>query len=124
MIVRHIDIACTQISTTACSQVETRAVRLPVLLEPRGEQPAPSHSDGSAPKSSIKRKVLVVDDNKAAATMLSMVVMMLGNDVRKAHDGEEGIEVAEEFMPDVIPVDIGMLKMNGYEAARYIRQQP
>lgn len=56
--------------------------------------------------------------------MLSMVVMMLGNDVRKAHDGEEGIEVAEEFMPDVIPVDIGMLKMNGYEAARYIRQQP
>ena len=100
------------------------SVRLPILHEPSGEDCAPSHSDRSPQKSTNKRKVLVVDDNKAAATMLSMVVRMLGNDVRKAHDGKEGIEVAEEFMPDVILMDIGMPKMNGYDAARHIRRQP
>ncbi len=100
------------------------SVRLPILHEPSGEDCAPSHSDGSPQKTTNKRKVLVVDDNKAAATMLSMVVRMLGNDVRKAHDGKEGIEVAEEFMPDVILMDIGMPKMNGYDAARHIRRQP
>lgn len=99
------------------------SVRLPVLPESSSEQPTPSHADASATKTSIKRKVLVVDDNKAAATMLSMVVKMLGNEVRKAHDGKEGIEVAEEFLPDMILMDIGMPRMNGYEAARHIRLQ-
>ncbi len=98
-------------------------VRLPILLERNDEKPIADQNEGpTSPKT--KRKVLVVDDNKAAATMLGMVVKMLGNEVRKAHDGEEGIEVAEEFMPDVIFMDIGMPKMNGYEAARHIRLQP
>ncbi len=99
------------------------SVRLPILIETHAEESTSSRIDQTATVSS-NRKVLVVDDNKAGAKMLSMIVKMLGNDVRKAHDGQEGIEVAEDFLPDVILMDIGMPKMNGYEAARYIRQQP
>ncbi len=68
-------------------------------------------------------RILVADDNKAAAIMLSMVVKMLGNDVRTAHDGDQAINVASEFLPEVVLMDLGMPKMNGYEAARHIRQQ-
>ncbi|QDU46369.1 Autoinducer 2 sensor kinase/phosphatase LuxQ [Symmachiella dynata] len=99
------------------------SVRLPIHIETHAEEPTLSRIDQTATEST-NRKVLVVDDNKAGAKMLSMIVKMLGNDVRKAYDGQEGIEVAEDFLPDVILMDIGMPKMNGYEAARYIRQQP
>jgi len=70
-----------------------------------------------------KHRVLVVDDNKAAAEMLSKVVKMLGNTVETAEDGQQAIEVAERFRPEIILMDLGMPKMNGYEAARHIRQQ-
>ncbi|GAA4430802.1 PAS domain-containing hybrid sensor histidine kinase/response regulator [Bremerella cremea] len=71
-----------------------------------------------------KHRVLVVDDNKAAADMLSKVVKMLGNTVMSAEDGHQAIDVAEKFRPEIVLMDLGMPKMNGYEAARYIRQQP
>ena len=70
-----------------------------------------------------KIRVLVVDDNQAAAKMLSMVVNLMGNQVRVASDGLEAIEIAEEFRPDVMVMDIGMPRMNGNEAARHIRRQ-
>lgn len=70
-----------------------------------------------------KIRVLIVDDNNAAAKMLSMVVKLMGNEVRVASDGLEAIEIAEEFRPDVVLMDIGMPRMNGNEAARHIRQQ-
>ena len=65
-----------------------------------------------------------MDDNKAAADMLCLVVKMLGNEVRTANDGQEAIGVAEDFQPDVVLMDLGMPRMNGYEAARHIRKQP
>lgn len=97
-------------------------VRLPLLVESGADE----HLDQpqEAARRQIQRKLLVVDDNKSAAMLLSMVVKMFGCDVRTAGDGEEAIRVAAEFLPDVILMDIGMPKMNGYEAARHIRQQP
>jgi PAS domain S-box-containing protein len=68
------------------------------------------------------RRILVVDDNVDAADSLGELLEMLGNDVRTAHDGEAGIAVAEQFRPDVMLMDIGMPKLNGYDAARRIRQ--
>jgi CheY-like chemotaxis protein len=47
-----------------------------------------------------------------------------GNDIRTAHDGVEALKVAEEFHPDVVLLDIGLPKLNGYDVARRIRQQP
>lgn len=98
-------------------------VRLPILAEtPVGERKPVQPREIST--ASNRRRVLVVDDNKSAADMLSTVVSMLGNEVRTAGDGQRGIEVAAEFLPDVILMDLGMPTLNGYEAARRIRQQP
>ena len=73
---------------------------------------------------SAVRRILVVDDNVDAADSLAQLLEMLGNEVRIATDGEAGIEVAAQFRPDMVLMDIGMPKLNGYDAARRIRQHP
>jgi PAS domain S-box-containing protein len=95
-------------------------VWLPILVEPAAK-PQPDSSEAADQK--LKLRVLVVDDNKAAADMLAMVVKLLGNEVRTAYDGLQGVEAAAEFRPDVVLMDLGMPRMNGYEAARHIREQ-
>jgi len=70
------------------------------------------------------RRILVVDDNVDAADSLAQLLEMLGNEVHTANDGEAGVEAAAAYRPDLILMDIGMPKLNGYEAARGIRQQP
>ena len=97
-------------------------VRLPVFAankEAAGEQEGASAVSPPRPS----RKVLIVDDNRAAAEMLKIVIQILGNDVKIAHDGQEGVNVAESFRPDVILMDLGMPIMTGYEATRLIREQ-
>ncbi|OYP36857.1 PAS domain S-box protein [Rhodopirellula sp. MGV] len=69
-------------------------------------------------------KVLVVDDNFAAAKTLSIVIRQLGNLVSIASNGAEGVETAREFQPDLIIMDIGMPVMDGNAAARIIRSEP
>jgi CheY-like chemotaxis protein len=69
-------------------------------------------------------KVLVVDDNPDAATSLSMLVELLGYEVRTAYDGAEALQLAGEFYPDVVLLDLGMPRMDGYEACRRLRAQP
>jgi CheY-like chemotaxis protein len=53
-----------------------------------------------------------------------MILDMFGNETRIAHDGAEALDVAADFHPDVVLLDIGMPKLDGYEVARQIRQQP
>jgi CheY-like chemotaxis protein len=65
-----------------------------------------------------------VDDNVDAADSLGQLLEMFGNEVRTANDGEAGLATAAQFRPDVVLMDIGMPKLNGYEAARRIRQHP
>ena len=52
-----------------------------------------------------------------------MMLRLAGHDVQTAHDGLEAVQAAATFRPDVILLDIGMPKMNGYETARHIRKQ-
>lgn len=68
-------------------------------------------------------KVLVVDDHRAAAEMLALVVEMLGHETETASDGQMAVELAATFLPDVVLMDIGMPGMDGHQAARHIRQQ-
>ena len=68
-----------------------------------------------------RRRVLVVDDNRDAAETLGTMVGLLGHEVKIAFDGADAVAAAESWQPDVILMDIGMPRMNGYEAARQIR---
>lgn len=67
--------------------------------------------------------ILVVDDNRDAANSLSSFLRLHDHEVRCAFDGIEAIEVADVFRPKVVLLDIGMPRMNGYDAARHIRKQ-
>ena len=53
-----------------------------------------------------------------------MMLKLMGNDTRTVHDGLAAVEAATEFHPDIILLDIGLPKLNGYDACRRIREQP
>jgi PAS domain S-box-containing protein len=69
-------------------------------------------------------KIVVADDNRDAADSLAMLLQVTGNEVRTANDGQHAVEVAEAFRPDVVLLDIGMPRLNGYDACRRLREQP
>jgi len=95
-------------------------VRLPVLLELPKSLPSEPGPDTRA----VRHKVLVVDDNHDSAESLAILLEIRGHEVRMAHDGIEAVEVAAKFQPDVVLLDIGLPKLNGYEAGRRIRELP
>ncbi|HWA14919.1 MAG TPA: PAS domain S-box protein, partial [Gemmatimonadales bacterium] len=70
------------------------------------------------------RRVLVVDDNSETADSLVVLLKLLGHETESAYDGLTAIELAEQFGPDVVLLDIGLPKLNGYEVCQRIRQQP
>ena len=70
------------------------------------------------------RRILVVDDNEDAARSMARLLKLVGNDVRTAHDGIEAVAAADEFRPEIILMDMGMPRLNGYEATRRIRERP
>ncbi|WP_340680241.1 response regulator, partial [Paraglaciecola sp.] len=70
------------------------------------------------------KRILVIDDNVDAAESLALLLEFSGHTTRKAYNGITGLEVAKEFKPDVILLDIGLPDINGYQVAQQIRQQP
>lgn len=69
-------------------------------------------------------KILVVDDNRDSALSLAMMLSIMGHDTRTAHDGESAVDAAGQFLPNVVLLDIGLPKLNGYEVAQRIRSAP
>jgi PAS domain S-box-containing protein len=107
----------------------TFTVRLPVLEE-RGESASGmSGMSGTLAEAQpgltgSKRRILVVDDNRDSAASMAMMLQMMGNEVHTAYDGVEALELAERFRPQVILMDIGMPRLNGYETTRSLRERP
>jgi CheY-like chemotaxis protein/anti-sigma regulatory factor (Ser/Thr protein kinase) len=101
----------------------TFTVSLPVLEVPPFGDPVVDRKLGKVPGTSARR-VLVVDDNESMLESLEIVISLMGHEVRTAPDGETAVALAEEFRPDIVLMDLGMPRMNGYEAARRIRAQP
>ncbi len=98
-------------------------VRLP-LLAPRKAGDDAVRDGPDAKGAHVSRKVLVVDDSRDAAESLALLLERQGHKVRMAHDGVAAVEVAAEFLPEVILLDIGLPRLSGYDAARRIREQP
>ncbi len=71
-----------------------------------------------------KFHVLVVDDDPDKLRLLEVALKMAGYEVRTASDGEEGLAAIASFQPDLVVSDIMMPRMNGYELARRIRDDP
>ena len=95
-------------------------VRLPVTIDQTAPIKAVDAVNGSSPKG----RILIVDDNLDSAQSLAEVLKMTGNDTFVAHDGEEAVEAAERQRPDVILLDIGLPRLNGFDACRRIRANP
>ena len=98
-------------------------VRLPTALSGPDEKSADQITDEKR-LSAACRRILVVDDNQDGAFSLAMMLKLMGNDTQTANDGLEAVALSEAFKPNVILMDIGMPKLNGYDACRRIREQP
>jgi PAS domain S-box-containing protein len=96
-------------------------VRLPVVAAAVAAAPEPGEAGKKA--GGKKCRILVVDDFRDAADSLAMVLTMCGHETRTAYDGLEAVQTAAIFQPHVVLLDIGLPKMNGYEAARRIRDE-
>jgi CheY-like chemotaxis protein len=94
-------------------------VRLPVAVD--GALPIPDGPD-EVIQSNGKRRILVVDDNRDSATSLTTLLRLSGNETFIAYDGVEAVEAAARQRPDVILLDIGLPKLNGFDACRGIRE--
>jgi PAS domain S-box-containing protein len=71
---------------------------------------------------SVRRRVLIADDNRDAADSLAMLLRMEGHDVTVVYDGEQAVAAIDSLRPEVAVLDIGMPKLNGYEVSRRVRQ--
>lgn len=113
-----------EVQSEGLGQGSRFTVRLPATA--LCTEAVPSASPEAAPASPKAgwQRVLVVDDGKPTADILAMFFEMEGKDVVVAYDGEAAVAAATERMPDLILMDLGMPRMNGFEAARCIRQLP
>ena len=97
-------------------------VRLPIANgDAAVDPPPPAEADDHSP---LRRRVLVVDDNRDAADSLALLLQLLGAEVRVAYDGPEALRLAASYQPSAVFLDIGMRGMDGYEVARRIREDP
>ena len=100
----------------------TFVIRLPTLVD--SSQRPQSKAEDPARMSPPSLRILVVDDNRDAADSLAMLLRTSGNDIRTAYDGAEAVQVANDFEPEVVLLDIGLPNMDGHEVAQRIRQEP
>ncbi len=99
-------------------------MRLPLLKGALPPDAPAKDDDAEQVKSSPRRRILVLDDNRDSAESLAMLLRLVGHDVRTVHDGRQALVVAEIYGPDLVLLDIGLPGMDGYEVARRLRAQP
>jgi CheY-like chemotaxis protein len=96
-------------------------VRLPVAVPVLTGSAEPLPDKVPPPAGTLR--ILVADDNVDAAETLSILLESMGHSVHRVNDGEAAVAAAESFDPEVVLLDIGMPKLNGYEACRRMREQ-
>ena len=69
-------------------------------------------------------RILVVDDLKDITETMGLLFETLGHETKVAADGQQAVDVAPAFEPEIVFMDLDMPVLNGYEAARAIRATP
>ncbi|MES2920571.1 MAG: ATP-binding protein [Verrucomicrobiota bacterium] len=95
-------------------------IHLPLLVTP----PPESLDVRESPAQDAAVRLLIVDDNKDAAETMAMLQRLRGHQTRVAYTGPDALTVAEEFVPQVVLLDIGLPDMDGFEVARRLRRIP
>lgn len=72
----------------------------------------------------MPRTILVVEDNADNMTLITDVLQSLDYAVLQAHDGEEGVQMAQRDAPDLILMDLSLPRLDGWEATRQIKSNP
>ncbi|HSQ08756.1 MAG TPA: PAS domain S-box protein, partial [Chromatiaceae bacterium] len=98
-------------------------VRLPTLEQGPVVHPSPPGA-GEEQRAAVARRVLVVDDQRDVADSLALLLQAMGCEVEVARDGLEAVEAAGCVQPDLVLMDIGMPRLDGYAACRRIREHP
>ena len=96
-------------------------VHLPISMSPPNPEGTPVHDVAPGGRGI---RILIVDDNRDAVASLGLLLTSMGYEVGTATDGLEAIEVAVAFQPQVVLLDIGLPKLNGYAVAERLGQQP
>jgi PAS domain S-box-containing protein len=121
-------------SSLGVGQGATFTLRIP-LRRPgatSGAESTPGREAPSAPEmaaatrveSWVRRRVLIVDDDPGVASGLLALFRALGQEVRVVHDGPTALDVAPDFAPELVVLDLGMPRMSGLEVARRLRGLP
>jgi signal transduction histidine kinase len=96
-------------------------VRLPLAGAALPDDAAKERRAGDSAES---RRILIADDNEDSANSLGALLAGRGHDVRVVYDGAEALRTAAEFNPEFAFLDLGMPRVQGYEVARRLREQP
>jgi two-component system, chemotaxis family, CheB/CheR fusion protein len=96
-------------------------VRIPLLPKSDAPEP-PRHTSRPVSGESVRRRILLVDDNVDAAESMSLLLTSWGHDVVVAHTALHSIEIAQRFLPQTALLDIGLPDMDGYALARRLRE--
>jgi two-component system, sensor histidine kinase len=105
-------------SSAGAGQGSTFEVRLPACKEDAGAIVESAPHAGST----MRRRILIVDDNKDAANMLGALLELAGNTVQMRFNGTDALACASIFQPDIVFLDIGLPDMTGYDVALRLRQ--
>lgn len=109
-------------ASTGLGQGSEFIVRLPALLSPTTQVNLPSIETAQPAASALR--VLVVDDNIDGANMMATMLQMFGHQTQEAYSGQSALDLAVEYQPDFVVLDIGLPEMDGFEVARRLRQLP
>ncbi len=97
-------------------------VRIPLMASVPRDAPGSREASAAPQPKAPTGRILVVDDNQDAAQSLGVLLNRWGHTVELAYDGASALEIARTFRPELVFLDIGMPKMNGYEVARRLKE--
>jgi len=109
-----------EVHSAGVGQGSEFVVRLPILAAVPKAPPVPTVSE---PTNMLARRILVVDDDRDSAMSLAALLARAGHETHTASDGVEAVETAARLRPDLILLDIGLPRLNGYRAAQKIREE-